>query len=109
MDAPKVWRTTATGIELRVRLTPKSSRDQVDGIETRGDGEILKARVRAVPEDGKANAALVTLVAGWLAVPQRSVELVGGGKSRIKTIAVSGDSARLSAALAVVLAPAKTP
>ena len=102
--APKAWRITVSGVELRIRLTPKSSRDAVDGIETRGDGDVIKARVRAVPEDGKANAALLALIAKWLDVPPRAVELVGGGKSRIKTITVAGDTARLSATLATVLA-----
>ncbi|MEQ1648106.1 MAG: DUF167 family protein, partial [Hyphomicrobiaceae bacterium] len=47
------WRATKDGLELRVRLTPKSSRDAVEGIETTADGPALKARVTAIPEDGK--------------------------------------------------------
>ena len=43
------------GCRLLVRLTPKSSRDGLDGIDTLADGRLfLKARVRAVPEKGKA-------------------------------------------------------
>ena len=55
----------------------------------------MKARVRAVPEDGKANAALEILVAGWLGVPRRSVEVTAGAKSRIKTVTIGGDGASL--------------
>ena len=47
------------GIILAVRLTPKGGRDAIDGIETLSDGRaVLKARVRAAPFEGEANAAL---------------------------------------------------
>eukprot|EP01037_Dinobryon_pediforme_P032735 gene32735-37828_t len=57
------------GVRLRVRLTPKSSRDALDAQERLADGSVvLTARVRAVPEDGKANAALEALIAAAAAV-----------------------------------------
>lgn len=84
-----VYRTTAGGIEIFVRLTPKSSRDAVDGTVTTADGRThLKAYVRAVPEDGKANMALEKLIAGWLDAPRRSVAVVSGSTSRLKVVAV---------------------
>ena len=47
------------GIEIRIRLTPRSSLDAVEGIRAASDGtEHVAARVRAVPEKGAANAAL---------------------------------------------------
>jgi uncharacterized protein YggU (UPF0235/DUF167 family) len=47
---------TATGLRLLVQLTPKGGRDELDGIEALADGrEVLKARVRAAPEDGQAS------------------------------------------------------
>ena len=61
--APLPWRLGDGCVILRVRLTPKSSKDAVDGIETTAEGPALKARVRAVPSDGEANAALLTLLA----------------------------------------------
>ena len=93
------WRATARGLELRVRLTPKSSRDSIEGLETTAGGPAIKARVRAVPEDGKANDALERLVADWLDVPRRSVEVSAGGKSRVKTLVVAGDPKVLSQAI----------
>ena len=54
---------------LAVRLNPKSSRDEIAGIEDHGGACVLKARVRAIPEAGRANAALERLIARWLGVP----------------------------------------
>jgi uncharacterized protein len=92
---------TSTGIALRVRLTPKSSRDRMHGLNTTAQGPAVSAHVRAVPADGEANAALVRLIAEWLDVPKSSVSLTAGQKSRIKTVTVAGHSpeilARLSA------------
>ncbi|MGD9502903.1 MAG: DUF167 family protein, partial [Methyloceanibacter sp.] len=51
---------------LKVRLTPKSSRDAIEGLAEFGGETVLKARVRAVPEAGRANAALEKLIADWL-------------------------------------------
>ncbi len=93
-------RAEAGGISLRVRLTPKSSRDEVAGVEATAEGEAVKARVRAVPEDGKANAALERLIATWLGVAKGAVSVVGGAKSRVKRVSVSGDGAVLLARVA---------
>jgi uncharacterized protein len=56
---------------LAVRLTPKSSRDEIAGIEDHGGECVLKARVRAIPEAGRANAALEALIARWLGCRRR--------------------------------------
>jgi len=89
-------RRVSEGVMLKVRLTPKSSRDAVVGIEVFGGEAVLKARVRAVPEDGRANAALEQLIAHWLKVPPSSVSVVQGGKSRIKQILIEGDAEALA-------------
>lgn len=70
----------------------------MDGPAQTADGRWhLKARVRAVPEDGKANLALENLIADWLSVPRRSVAVISGITSRLKTIEVDGESAELVA------------
>ena len=94
------WRHAAACVIVRFRLTPKSSKDAVDGLETTAEGPAFKARVRAVPEDGAANAALEKLVAGWLDVPKSSVHLVSGAKSRVKSCAVEGDPGVIEGRLA---------
>jgi uncharacterized protein (TIGR00251 family) len=94
------YRHHGDGLELRVRLTPKSSRDGIEGVETAADGRShLKARVRAVPEDGKANKALVKLLAKELRVPAGSVTLVSGDTARLKTLRLEGDLADIEARL----------
>jgi len=94
------WIEQPGGLILTVRLTPKGGRDSIDGVETLSDGRaVLKARVRAAPSEGEANAALARLLAKTLGVPPRNVEIVGGATARIKRMMVSGDAPALAAAL----------
>ena len=81
---------------LKVRLTPKSARDEIIGVEEFGGEAVLKARVRALPEGGRANEALERLVARWLKVPPTSVTVVQGGKSRTKQVLIEGDADALA-------------
>ena len=89
LDPP--WRVSGDAVLLSLRLTPKSSRDAVEGVEALSDGRsVLKARVRAVPEDGKANDALLRLLARTLDVPVRALSLSSGATGRTKTIRIEG-------------------
>lgn len=95
------FRPCKEGIELAVRLTPHSSSDRIDGIASGANGAAhLAARVRAVPEKGKANAALEELVAEWIGVPKRSVSVTAGATARIKKVLVAGDADDLARRLA---------
>ena len=88
------------GMVLHVRLTPKGGRDAIDGIETLSDGKlVLKARVRAVPEDGKANDALIKLITKTFGVSASHVTLQAGATSRIKTLKIVGEAAELVRAI----------
>ena len=60
----------------------------------------VAARVRAVPENGKANLALVQLLAKFLGVPKSKIDIVSGTKSRLKTVRVSGDHTLAEARIA---------
>ncbi len=86
------WRCGAEGLTLKIRLTPGSSRDSIEGTGQFGSETVIRARVRAVPDKGKANDALVRLVAGWLGIGVSAVSLVSGGKSRLKSVLVRGDA-----------------
>ncbi|QGM99042.1 DUF167 family protein [Methylocystis parvus] len=98
-DAP--WSAEADGVTLWLRLTPKGGRDAVEGVETMADGKtVLKARVRAAPEDGKANAALIELIAKTVSAPKRAVAIRSGETSRVKKLFIAGDPAPYIDALA---------
>lgn len=98
------WSAAAIGLVVAVRLTPKGGRDSIDGVEVLSDGRsVLKARVRAAPMDGEANAALVKLIAKTLDVPARTVTLAAGATSRIKRVVIDGDPTALAAKLEKVI------
>jgi uncharacterized protein YggU (UPF0235/DUF167 family) len=65
---------------------------------------VLKARVRALPSEGEANAALIRLIARALGVSQRDVCLVAGSAARLKRVKVAGNAAALAAALEEICA-----
>lgn len=99
------WSTTAEGLVLAVRLTPKGGRDAIDGIEQLADGRVvLKARVRAVASEGAANAALLKLLARSVGVAARDVSLLAGATSRIKRLQIAGSGPALAAALEKICA-----
>jgi uncharacterized protein len=100
------WRAVADGLVLTVRLTPKGGRDEIDGVEALSDGRpVLKARVRAAPEDGKANDALVKLLSKAAGVSRSAVSITAGQTSRVKTLAITGDADELAAALGRCVRP----
>lgn len=91
------------GVLLHIRLTPKGGRDGFDGIATGADGKTaLLARVRAVPEDGAANAALIDLLAKTLRVRKSAIDLVAGATARQKTLRISGEASDLVTRLTVL-------
>ena len=95
------WRATADGVVVTCRLTPKGGRDAIDGVATLADGTpVLLVRVRAAPEDGKANEALRRLIAETLGVAASRTRLVAGAKSRVKQVAATGQPEALAERLA---------
>lgn len=95
MSGSLPFRTCTDGILLRVRLTPRASRDGIDGTKNGPDGTYVQARVRAVPEDGRANAALAELVASEIGVPKSTVTLAAGQTARLKSLHIAGNPADL--------------
>jgi uncharacterized protein YggU (UPF0235/DUF167 family) len=92
--------TVAAGqVRFRVRLTPKGGRDAIKGWSGIGADAFLKARVRAAPEDGNANTALIALLAKELGVAKSALAIAGGQKARLKTIVLTGDTTVLAARL----------
>lgn len=71
---------------LRLRVSPGAEKAAVVGKH----GDAWKVRVAAAPERGKANDAVLVLIAETLAVPRSSVSLVSGGASRDKIVELAG-------------------
>jgi uncharacterized protein len=84
-----VIRTTATGVELDVRVIPRSKKTKIDGER---DGAIL-VRLAAPPVEGAANDALVRYFSEALRIPRHAVRIVSGERGRRKRVALQGVSA----------------
>jgi len=79
-------------LRLKLRVTPNAGRDVIEGFERLSDGtEVLRLRVAAVPDRGKANAAVVALLAKALQVPKSAITVVSGETARLKTVEIVGD------------------
>ena len=86
----------ADGVRVALRVTPKASRNAVAGLaDTAAGGKALKVAVTAVPEDGKANEAVVKLLSKAWHVPKSSIAVVAGATDRNKILHVAGDPAEL--------------
>jgi uncharacterized protein len=93
----------AARTRLRVRVSPGASRTAVAGRH----GEAWKVRVSAPPEAGRANEAVVRLLAETFSLPRRSVTLVAGHRARDKVVEVAGlDPAEAERRLATAGGPA---
>lgn len=89
-------RKTSDGVQLTVRLTPGASRDDLDGVEQGADGRVyLKVRVRAIPEKGKANNALITLLAKRIGIAKSCITIASGETSRLKILMIAGTDASI--------------
>ena len=73
-------------MRLPVRVYPGAGRNEV----ARNDDVSLSVRVTAVQEDGKANAALLELLADRLKIPRSSVRIVRGRRTRNKVVQLDG-------------------
>jgi uncharacterized protein YggU (UPF0235/DUF167 family) len=98
------WRAGKAGLRLLARVTPKSGVDAVEGVTPTAEGPALKVRVRAVAENGAANAAVEAVVARWLGLARTRVAVAQGHKSRVKTLAIGGVPAELEALVAARVA-----
>ncbi len=85
---------------MRIRLTPKAARSRIEGVGAGADGgAVLKVAVTAPPERGKANAAMITLLAKAWRLPKTSMAIAAGATARRKTLLVRGDGKALVARL----------
>ena len=79
-------------MNLQLKVVPKASRNRIVGWV----GERLKIQVTAAPERGKANDAVIEVLAAALGVPRSRVRIIGGETSPMKTVEIEGDGTCLS-------------
>ena len=93
-------RRVRDGVLVAVRLTPKAKATRLNGVAAQADGApVLKASVTAAPERGKANKALLGLLARAWRVPKTTLSVARGATDRRKQIHVAGDPAALQKSL----------
>ena len=86
---------------LAVRVTPKASRNEVTGLYIAADGAVsLGVKVTAAPDKGKANAAVIHLLAKKLGMAKSTLTLVKGETDRNKTFQFTGPLEPLEAFIA---------
>jgi hypothetical protein len=84
------------GTFLNLRLTPKASENRIGPVVTDADGiAVLKVAVTAVPEDGKANKALIKLLAKSWRLPKTAMSVTKGARDRRKTLLIDAPVADL--------------
>lgn len=96
-------RAVAGGIRLRLKVQPKARREGIGGLTPDPDGVALKLSVGAPPEDGKANAAVIAMLAEALGVAKSAISVVSGATDRRKLVEIRGDENDLRAALDALL------
>lgn len=92
IEPTAAFRAAPGGAAVAVRVQPKSRPEGLEGFVADAAGAVrLKARLAAPPEDGKANAALLRLLArAWGVAPGR-LSLLSGAKDRNKTVLFEGE------------------
>lgn len=93
------------GLLLAVRVTPKSSRDGITGLHAAADGAVsLAVKVTAPLDKGKANKAVIEVLAKASRLPKSAFAIVAGDTDRNKTVLVTGNYAAVEALIAAIKA-----
>ena len=93
-----------TGTRITVRVTPKAQADRLDGWGADADGApVLRLRVRAVPDKGRANKAVIALMARATGLPKSAVSIIAGATSRTKTVSLEAPPEEVSVRIAAAL------
>ena len=89
---PVFLRRAGTGVTIELRVQPKARRTALTCT-----GGALKAQVTAPAEDGKANAAVIELLAASWKLPKSVFAVTRGATSRDKVLSIAGEPALLAA------------
>ena len=88
------------GVEVALRVTPRAAQQRAQGLVRDAAGRLrIKIGVTAAPEDGRANEAVIRLLAKAWGVPRSSLDVISGRRDRSKLLRVAGDPAALAARL----------
>jgi uncharacterized protein (TIGR00251 family) len=96
---PAFLRRTASGVLIDLRVQPRARRTAL----VRDQSGILKAAVTAPAEDGKANAAVIELLAREWRLTKSAIEVVRGATARQKVLAIEGQPDAIAASVAAWL------
>ena len=96
-------RACAEGVLVALKVTPKSGADRIEGLVADGEGTRLRLRVTAPPEKGKANEAVIKLLAKNWGLPKSSLSIASGETAPLKMLLVRGDPATLETKIATHL------
>lgn len=100
-----LWRPVSDGVVLEVRVIPKASANAVQGLHESSDGVLsLKVKVRAQPEQGKANAGVIEVLSKALKVPKSRFEVVSGSTQPRKSLLIRGEASDITKKLEKLLA-----
>jgi uncharacterized protein (TIGR00251 family) len=92
---PVFLRRTGAGVTVELRAQPRARRSALSC----GGGGALKAQVTAPAEDGKANAAVIELLAAAWKLPKSAFAVTRGTTSRDKVISIAGEPQLLAASI----------
>lgn len=76
--------------QLALKVIPRARTEGIERLEEGPGGPVLKVKVRAVAEDGKANEAVIALLAEAFELPKSSLEITRGFTNRNKVVAYRG-------------------
>lgn len=86
-DNPGWFRLAREGALIVLRVTPNAGRDRIEGPVALADGtRVLKIRIAAPPRDGRANDAVIALLAKSAGQPRSAFSVKAGATARTKTI-----------------------
>ena len=92
----KPYAATQDGVRLALRLTPRASRNGVDGIADDAEGRpVLRLRLVAPPVEGAANKALIAFLAKTLSLRKADITIRYRETSRVKILHLTGASAAI--------------
>lgn len=98
-----LFESCENGLRFTVRVTPKAGRNKIQSVMRDADGNLLlKIAVTEVPEDGKANQAVIKLLSKSFGVAKSDIEILSGETARVKKLFMRLDLAAAERLIAVL-------